>query len=131
RVLELAADVIRQSYRASDVVARVGGDEFVLLAMDCAEHDAEMLRLRLISSAETAADRANLPCDLKLTVGIACYPPESEASVMEMVARADRAMYRERGRAVGGAGQVEPNDPNSDGRELNVDNSRLAEDQGA
>lgn len=53
-----AADVLKDEARAHDVVARVGGDEFALLAVECDRVRAEVLATRLQSALEAAGVRA-------------------------------------------------------------------------
>lgn len=42
--LKKAAQLLKNSFRSVDIIARIGGDEFTVLAVDTAEGDAELLK---------------------------------------------------------------------------------------
>lgn len=87
--------VLRRCVRDSDVVARYGGDEFVLLLADaplaeglrCAE------RIRASVADKTFLARDGGPCvKLSVCIGVAAYP-EHGADARTLLDLADRAMY--------------------------------------
>lgn len=90
RLLKLVARTVRQSLRRTDTVARVGGDEFVVLLPEAgfaaAEHVLEKLRQAVLK--ELAAE--SWPATL--SVGAAVYPVPSDP-LPQMVECADELMY--------------------------------------
>jgi diguanylate cyclase (GGDEF)-like protein len=91
-VLKAVAMVLDRHIRESDVVARVGGDEFVLLLWGCSEAAA----LAKAEAIELAIARMTLPHDgAVLQVGASCgvtpLLPLDQPDVL--LDRADRAMY--------------------------------------
>jgi diguanylate cyclase (GGDEF)-like protein/PAS domain S-box-containing protein len=90
--LRLAADVIRASVRESDVAGRVGGDEFVVLAED-AEGFTQEIVARLRRRAERANEKSGRPFRLEFSVGAIDWEPTEQATLQELIERADQRMY--------------------------------------
>jgi diguanylate cyclase (GGDEF)-like protein len=88
-LLRLAAQTLREAVRSCDHVARVGGDEFAVLAVDF-DGPPSVLHDRLAAALERA--------DIRASVGVAA--PHQGSSLLDAYARADEAMYADkRGRA--------------------------------
>lgn len=92
------ANLLAKGLRHSDVVARIGGDEFGILLESSDEHDAQETALRLIdqiSACEVLHDGEPLPLSVAIGVGMIDALDTPDA-VME---RADEAMYRRKAAA--------------------------------
>nr|MBC8264603.1 GGDEF domain-containing protein [Anaerolineales bacterium] len=96
RALIETADVLRETFRESDIIARIAGDEFVVLAIETNGVPAEILITRLQQSLEVRNARKERRYKLSLSVGLARYDPERPCSIDELLARADRAMYEQK-----------------------------------
>lgn len=91
--LKTFADVLRIAFRESDVIGRLGGDEFVALltGSNHIETSAIMGRLQeILDERNTTLQRGY---DLRFSVGLVEYDPESQQSVEDLLAEADKAMY--------------------------------------
>lgn len=95
RILREVALLLESTFRATDIVSRYGGDEFLVLLVDAQENEAsraiERLRYQVAqwNHAESIAGyRMSLSC------GAAAYRPNSD--VVEVLAAADRAMYEDK-----------------------------------
>ncbi len=88
-----AAAVLRSSFRDSDIIARMGGDEFVVLAATNAPTDGTQLIERLKSNVAAFNERENLPYTLALSVGIIPVNTDDMQTVEEIVNGADAEMY--------------------------------------
>jgi len=93
RALVAAAEVLRATFRESDIVARVGGDEFAVLAIEASEGSAERLRARLADNLQAHNASGNRRYTLSVTAGIATFDPQRPAGVDELMAEADRTLY--------------------------------------
>ena len=95
QALAAVAARLRTSVRGSDTVARIGGDEFVVIAGDLDRGDGAAM------IAEKVADMVQLPIPIergapwKITcsIGISVFPEDAQTSG-ELLAQADAAMYR-------------------------------------
>lgn len=89
-LLRLAAQTLREAVRTCDHVARVGGDEFAVLAVDF-DGEPAVLHDRLATALEEA--------DIRGSVGVASSRPGT--SLIDAYARADQAMYASKRRRAG------------------------------
>jgi len=96
RALIETADVLRETFRESDIIARIDGDEFVVLAIETDGAPAEVLTARLQENLEARNAKGDLRYKLSLSMGLARYDPERGCSIDELVAQADRAMYEQK-----------------------------------
>lgn len=91
-VLRAVASVLGRHVRESDLVARIGGDEFALLLWNCDEANAVAKALALEASiGRTTAVHDGTVLRVGGSVGVATLLPRDEPA--EAIARADRAMY--------------------------------------
>ena len=93
-VLRDVADILRQTFRDSDIVARTGGDEFVVLAIESDNRSVETLRARLAANLLAFEESAAKPYTLGLSIGVATYDPLLEETLDQTLSRADSLMYR-------------------------------------
>ena len=93
RALVKAAEIFRETFRSSDIIARIGGDEFVVLAAIGPEESAEFLTNRLQEKFKDASAQWNHSYDLSVSVGLAHFDDDEGHSIEELMALADRAMY--------------------------------------
>lgn len=92
-LLKKAANVVRGELRTSDVLARYGGDEFVILLSNSSEQDASMVLERIyreLKSTIISADHKKL--GISISAGISNLQPDMEKAD-QLVMLADRALY--------------------------------------
>ena len=89
-VIQTVAQRFSDCLAKSDFIARVGGDEFVIIANE--QLHVEMLCEKLVQSLEVPIEVGVEPFKLGVSMGIACYPQNGE-SFEELFKNADTAMY--------------------------------------
>ena len=94
RALIEMMNILKATFRKYDIIARIGGDEFVVLTSETGATRAEDLYIRLQTSLESFNKKTKLPFVLELSVGWAHYNPEKPQTVNKLLSMADRSMYR-------------------------------------
>lgn len=94
RVLKTVADILRRCVRGADTVARIGGDEFVILQIGAAQPDgARSLAERILETFRFEMNAAMDPTAVGVSIGVALYPDDGvEAAALRHAA--DIALYR-------------------------------------
>ena len=91
-----AATVFKETFRTSDIIARLGGDEYAALAVDITEANSEIFTARLQSLIDTRNNQENRRYRLSISVGCSYYDPENPCSLDELMASADKLMYEQK-----------------------------------
>lgn len=92
------ANILRKTFRKADVIGRMGGDEFAVLAMSGTHQSPEVLKARLEKNIREFNKTHERGFQISLSVGLAHYDPESHAGIDELLSKADERMYREKSR---------------------------------
>lgn len=96
RAVKLVAEALERLTRASDVVARYGGDEFVILVHDAGRDIAEEVAQRVRNVVFSTTLEVDVKMvRIKVGVGAATYP-EDGSTLQAVMAAADRAMYKDK-----------------------------------
>ena len=93
RALMAVSRLLRRTVRDCDVVARMGGDEFTILALDANGEGARIIQKRLDERLALFNASGELPMALSLTVGHTLVRPTDSSSVSDLLARADQLLY--------------------------------------
>jgi diguanylate cyclase (GGDEF)-like protein/PAS domain S-box-containing protein len=91
------ARIFKESFREPDILARIGGDEFVILAK---EGDSKagpgIFMKRLNRNILLFNEKTERGYDLSLSMGVVAYDPQQPVSIETLLARADTLMYEEK-----------------------------------
>ena len=92
KALKDVADILKNSVRHRDFVARYGGDEFLLILEDSPNAQSVQERIRNDLAALNASKTR--PYVLAMSIGHGMYEPESSQSPQEFLEHVDRQMFR-------------------------------------
>ena len=96
RALQDTARLLGKACREADVIARFGGDEFVVFALDFEPSGLETLRQRVQLATAELNRSGDRPFRLSMSVGAAFFEPETPEAIDELLDRADREMYEQK-----------------------------------
>jgi diguanylate cyclase (GGDEF)-like protein len=88
-----ASKVLAKNVRGSDVVARIGGDEFVILAFDVGDRDMAELSTRIIEEMRLPIDFQGFSCRCGVSIGVA-LANGIHVDARKVLINADIALYR-------------------------------------
>ena len=88
------ANILRESFRQSDIIARIGGDEFAILQIEKHDTDANILTARLQRNSEIHNTKRDLHNKLSISIGTIRFAPEDTCSIEELLIKADKLMYK-------------------------------------
>jgi diguanylate cyclase (GGDEF)-like protein len=91
-LLKGLASVLEATFRETDVIARMGGDEFLVLGTLTTNGDAVLRRFES-ACAEFNAQSAARGFELKVSCGIAMWPASSDMTLDQVIHQADESMY--------------------------------------
>lgn len=90
RALQEVSRALRLSVRETDLVSRLGGDEFTILALDAIGQCADTIRSRIAERLEAVNNSHVLPTSLAVSVGRLYVPASNRQPLAELLDEADR-----------------------------------------
>ena len=95
-VIRSLATIMLENTRASDIVARIGGEEFVILLPNTTKDNTVVLANKLRKNVEKHLIKLedNIEINFTISVGVDSMHVADEQKVDEALARADEALYR-------------------------------------
>jgi len=95
-VIIKVAHIIEAEVRTSDIVARFGGEEFVMLLQDCNLDDAYKVAEKVREDIEKTSISVHIDTEVKFTVsiGVAQFSEVDNNNIELTLSRADEALYK-------------------------------------
>ena len=87
------ADILKETFRGSDVIARIGGDEFAVCIVEEERSGDDIIMGRLQKNLDQYNNAEKRPFMLSLSLGFARCDRGTSCSIDEMLSRADKLMY--------------------------------------
>ncbi len=94
--LVVMAGIFRKTFRDSDLIARISGDEFALLLLDASNNTIDIISRRLQKNIDAFNHRAGGVFNLSLSIGMAVYNHDKPCSIDELLTLADGQMYAQK-----------------------------------
>lgn len=92
------AQVLRGTFRQTDIIARIGGDEFVILATSTGINEKDVISQRLAKNFESYNNDPAHRHHLAASFGVVNVGPAETLSLEELIIEADQLMYEEKRR---------------------------------
>jgi diguanylate cyclase (GGDEF)-like protein len=90
------AEILKMTFRQADIIARFGGDEFTIIAIEATNEDIRVLRTNLQNNVERYNEGAQKPYQIHISMGVALYDKNDETSLERLISVADNDLYREK-----------------------------------
>ncbi len=90
------SNLLKESFREADIIARIGGDEFAIMITETPEISVKILTSRLKANIDAFNNRMGKPYHLLLSIGMSQYDPELPCSLDELLSKADKMMYQQK-----------------------------------
>jgi diguanylate cyclase (GGDEF)-like protein len=97
RALGRVSEILRDTFRQSDIIGRVGGDEFAVMALEASEQGEKDLLRRLRERVNEFNLRRREAFALSLSVGTARFDGEGRVRLEELLTDAETDMGRDKG----------------------------------
>ncbi|MBN1382640.1 MAG: sensor domain-containing diguanylate cyclase [Deltaproteobacteria bacterium] len=101
RALLETANILRETFRETDILARIGGDEFAILTIDSPEMTADILIDRLQTHIEAHNALKDKPFAISMSIGMSTCDSKAMRSLDELMSMADKKMYENKKRKSG------------------------------
>ncbi len=90
------ANILKETFRESDVIGRTGGDEFAVIVIEDSKDSADILAARLQENLKACNRKENRRYSLSISIGIVRCNPGYPCSIDELLAQADKLMYKQK-----------------------------------
>ena len=90
------AKILQESFRDSDVIGRIGGDEFVTLAITGMDIDVDKLKARIDNVTKRFNEQAGKPYPIEMSTGIYKFTIKGKVDIYEALNNADMLLYQEK-----------------------------------
>ncbi|MBB1273237.1 sensor domain-containing diguanylate cyclase [Psychromonas sp. SR45-3] len=93
KILHSFAAFLNRSFRDSDIVARLAGDEFVLLLNNASQQDAQKIMVNFKQSLLDHLQQSEMRCNVSFSMGFVEFNLNKHSSIDLLLSEADQQMY--------------------------------------
>jgi diguanylate cyclase (GGDEF)-like protein/PAS domain S-box-containing protein len=91
--LRQLSQILRSTFRNSDIKGRMGGDEFAVFPIDSTPAGVEVATGRLASSIAAFNESGPTPFKISISTGVSHFDPEKPTTIEDLLMKADKRMY--------------------------------------
>jgi len=95
-VLVSVAAILKKMFRNPDIIARMGGDEFVVMPAGASESGINVIRERMEKAFQKHNEMHGAAYTISVSMGFSRYDPALPCSIDELLKQADESMYKEK-----------------------------------
>lgn len=96
KVIKTVSDILNDIYSGSDLISRIGDDEFVVLPVGFSESGVDLINSHLQEKFDEVNSTSNINYDISISYGVAEYNPETPCSIEELLERSEKLMYEQK-----------------------------------
>lgn len=97
KAIQAEAKALKASFRTSDVVGRLSGDEFAIVAIGQTMENFDSIYAKIIHNCKVTSSEFFLPCEISLSVGAIAFGPDDK-NLQILLSKADVEQYKEKRR---------------------------------
>jgi diguanylate cyclase (GGDEF)-like protein/PAS domain S-box-containing protein len=98
RALVEIARILKKTFRRSDVIGRMGGDEFAVFPLEASGESIQKIEHSLRKNILRFNEKQDNLFELSVSIGVSFYDPFHPSSIDDLLMRADKVMYEEKRR---------------------------------
>ena len=91
-----AANILKETFRDSDIIARIGGDEFVVMPIGTTGDNVDIIINRLQQAAEMDNLKSKREYKLSISTGLAYFDSKAPCTIDELLSQSDKSMYAQK-----------------------------------
>ncbi len=92
--IKKAACILKENLRTSDIIGRIGGDEFVALVMNIDKEQIDTICNRIKEHARNYNRNSNKPYNVDISIGVYCFDPDNNETIDQLMSKADKMLYQ-------------------------------------
>jgi diguanylate cyclase (GGDEF)-like protein/PAS domain S-box-containing protein len=94
--LTRVSEILHKTFRQSDVIARIGGDEFAMVGLEEPDHTEGSLIARLQQHIDDYNRYSGRPYRIRLSIGVSQIAPDATGALEQMMQQADAKLYEQK-----------------------------------
>jgi len=94
--LRTVSEILRESFRETDIIGRIGGDEFIALAITGADCNVDSMKARIEKVTKQHNVTADKPYLIGMSTGIYKFTCSNKIDIYDVMNNADRLLYEEK-----------------------------------